>query len=149
MLIGVLIPMFCYAETWNTLYVVDSKGEYTEMQFIDNPTVRFDGTKLLVSSQRANLEFDNETVTFTKTKPIPGGVDNAVRDNVKCVLRVHDGYMEISGLTSGSPITVLTVSGIVILSDVADANGHAMISIPSGYQAVLVVTGSQTFKVIA
>lgn len=142
--------MLCYAETLNSLYVVDSNGSYTEMQFADNPTVRFDGTKLLVSSEAASLEFNDETVKVTTTKPLPGVIDLVNQgSNMKCTIHVHKGKVEIAGLHPGSPINVYTIDGVLISSEATDANGYAAINIPVENQTVIIVTSSQSFKVIA
>ena len=110
---------------------INVSGTIYEFYLSDNPVITFHDNVLVVKSDKADaISVDAKDVgAFTFSPSIPTDI-NQVPQNPSLAFG-----SKVKGLSPGSRVVVVTIDGKVVLSQVADENGDAMVdfnSLPAG-----------------
>ena len=124
-------------------------GKKVEFRLVDKPKMVFDGTKIVLTAEGVNLEYTPAEllkVTTGEVENVSSGIEelNAEQGDIQ----VNSGFVRLSGFTSGEPVRVYSVSGVLKSSYATSSDGSLTISIsdlPSGIS--IIKTKKQSIKI--
>lgn len=133
----------------NTLHVLTKDKAVHQFLLTDKPQVKFEGTKLLITSEKATVSFAlSDVIRFTYKATDPTGIEELEADGEPAVSYSNDGTVTISQLPANATATVYTMDGRTVQQLKARHAGTYRLSLsglPSG--VYLVKAGSTTYKI--
>lgn len=132
------------------LQIVETDGGELTIPFSERPEISYRDNALVLVSETMDIEYPDGTLDYftITTTPAESGVI-LHEQTERAVFRISGDAVYISNAKPGREITVASTNGIILAIGKADANGEAILSVPSQRGGIyLVNTGSSTFKYI-
>jgi len=148
-LLTVLPASMIAADLVNALQVLTKDNAIHQFLLKDKPQVKFEGTNLVITSEKATASFAlSDVIRFTYQPTDPSGINEMRADGEPAVNYSEDGTVTISQLPANATATVYTMDGRTVQQLKAQHAGTYRLSfsgLPSG--VYLVKAGNTTYKI--
>lgn len=138
------------APTYDYTLLVNTKaGSTVEFAFVDYPTATFEGDEVIIADDAhlQDVRFDMadiENFTFSKTT----GIDQVKADS-DIQIRLTKEALAASGLKAGATVNIYNLTGTLVATARADADGNAYVALEGIGTGVFVASmPGTTFKFI-
>ena len=130
-----------------TLVVLTKDNTTHQFVLADKPNVTFEGTNLVVTSDKATATFAlSDVVRFTYVKSDVSGIDEIADTEAGVVYQ--DGVLVISQIQAGESVSVYALDGRMVQQLKASHSGTYRLSLASlPFGVYLVKTGTLTYKI--
>ena len=135
----------------NVLVVQTRGGGETTFLLVDKPEATFEGTKLRVHSEKADVSFDiSDVLRFLYTKRSVVGIDDVEADyDPTAVDYQQDGMLVISQLKAGAFVGIYAMDGKLVKQLNANHTGTYRLSLSSLPRGVYIVKADNiTYKIM-
>ena len=149
LLVGILPLSMMAADLVNALQVLTKDNSIHQFLLTDKPQVKFEGTNLVITSEKATASFAlSDVIRFTYQPTDPTGINELRVEGEPAVNYSKDGTVTISQLPANTTATVYTMDGRTVQQLKAHHAGTYRLSL-SGLPAgvYLVKAGNTTYKI--
>lgn len=133
----------------STLLVLTKDNAVHQFYLVDKPLVNFEGTNLVITSDKAMATFAiSDVIRFTYQQTDPTGINELRAEDEPTVNYSQDGTLTVSQLLAGTSVMVYTLDGRLVEQLQAHRSGTYRLSLSSlPFGVYLVKAGTTTYKI--
>ena len=113
----------------------------------DKPVITFSNGDLVVNGDAETSYSIDGVKNFHFTEGDASGVESLSVGDIR-IVSLDNATIQVQNLEKSSVVTLVNVSGVVLSSVKADAEGSAIVSLPQAKGVYILSVGSKSFKII-
>lgn len=113
----------------------------------DKPVITFSNGDLVVNGDAETSYSIDGVKNFHFTEGDASGVESLSVGDIR-IVSLDNATIQVQNLEKSSVVTLVNVSGVVLSSVKADAEGYATVSLPQAKGVYVLSVGAKSFKII-
>lgn len=147
LILGLLLSSIALKAAPYCLIVDLKNSEKFTFALSDKPVITFKAGEMVVNGSSSTSYAISEVKNYHFEEVLPTAAENISKDELR-IFQVDENTIQIYGANPGAQVVVVSIAGVVVSAQYADADGAATLQLPSQKGVFVVAVGDRSFKFI-